>query len=99
MPFPNPAGYYGLQLTQDIEESVTELDYDQTVTLTHSIIYHLGEGKGDRFYSFIPLTPSSFDAAIDKLSTQDKISFLRWLAERLEWHQHPNTIRNKETWS
>ncbi len=83
MTTPNPAGYY-LPLPEPVEEAIQALDYAQSVTLVHSIIYHLGEGKEDRFYSFIPFTPSSFDDAIDQLSTKDKIALIRWLSELLE---------------
>jgi hypothetical protein len=83
MPFPQPAGYYSLKLPEGIEEAIEALDYEQSVTLAHSIIYHLGEGKGDRFYSFIPFTPSSFDDAIDSLTRADKINLIRWIGDRL----------------
>lgn len=99
MPFPNPAGYYGLQLRPDVEEAIEALDYQNLVILAHSLTYHLGDGTGERFYCFIQFTPSSFDDAIDQLSQNQKLLLLRWIAERLEWFTHPNTIRNRETWS
>lgn len=79
----NPAGYYGLQLPAAIEEAIEALDYEQTVILAHSLTYNLGDGSEERFYSFIRFTPSSFDDAIDKLPTSDKIALLRWLSEIL----------------
>lgn len=83
MTYPNPAGYYSLKLPESVEEAIQVLESTELITLIHSLIYHLGEGKDDRFYCFIPFTPSSLDDAIDKLSRKDKISLIRWTAELL----------------
>ncbi|MFM7888019.1 MAG: hypothetical protein ACKPCM_15315 [Pseudanabaena sp.] len=87
MAFPQPAGYYGLKLRPDVEEAIEALNYEQTVTLAHSITYHIGDGTGERFYCFIQFTPSSFDDAIDALTTDNKIALLRWLGDRLAYLQ------------
>lgn len=79
-----PAGYYGLKLSESIEEAIQVLDYKDLVTLAHSLTYHIGDGTGERFYCFIPLTPSSFDDAIDSLSLKAKISLIRWVSELIE---------------
>lgn len=83
MTYPNPAGYYSLKLSPVIEEAIQALDYEKLVILAHSLTYNLGDGSEERFYCFIPFTPSSFDDAINQLSTTDKLSLLRWIAELL----------------
>jgi hypothetical protein len=95
MPFPNPAGYYGLKLSESLDRELSDLTDKPLLEVIHDLIESIR--RRTDFVTYVIHFNSA--AEIEALSKQDKLALLRWLCERLEWLNHPNTIRNKETWS
>jgi len=79
--FPNPSGYYGLELPDIYENQLEELSYEELLGVIHELTTAL---HGEITFTSDPLT-GGFDDYIDRfLSKKQKIAFLRWLCDCLE---------------
>jgi hypothetical protein len=83
MPFPQPAGYYGLQLSASAEILITSLDYKALFALLYDVVFCTSTDEVDRFYSLSMTVTKSFEDEINDLSKADKISLIRWIGDRL----------------
>jgi hypothetical protein len=77
----NPAGYYGLKLSELVEIEITQLDYFSLASLINDLTYSLTPQGGD-FATNEVSTHAAY--AIAHLSPIHMIKLLRWLAEILE---------------
>lgn len=85
MPFPQPAGYYGLQLSASAETLITNLDYQSLFNLVHDLVFCTSQNT-DQFYAPSFATYLKwFEDEINDLSTAKKIALLRWMSDRLEF--------------
>lgn len=80
MTYPNPAGYYGLQLPESVETEITDLDYVQTCEMANDLAYSLAP-YGDDFNC--DHLSDVADLYIQRLPIEQQIALLRWIAERL----------------
>ena len=72
MTYTLPAGYYGLQLHEEIEQEICNLTYQETAIVIHHIVNHLLGGTG------------THEVRLERMQvTGQKIAFLRWLSDRL----------------
>ena len=76
MPYPQPSGYYGLQLSPELEQQFCDLNYEQTAMKIFDMTNHLLGGRGQHR----PLIES---IEIHALSDSQKIAYIRWLSDRL----------------
>lgn len=83
MTYPNPAGYYGLQLSESAENLITSLDYQSTFHLLYDVVFCTSTDEVDRFYAMSMSLVKWFEDEIDALTTADKIALVRWLGDRL----------------
>lgn len=82
MTFPQPAGYYGLQLSESAENLITSLNYKDTFNLLYDVVYHTSQTE-ERFYAQGFMLCKCFEDEIDALTTANKIDLIRWLGDRL----------------
>ncbi|WP_103668418.1 hypothetical protein [Pseudanabaena sp. BC1403] len=82
MTFPQPACYYGLQLSESAESLITSLDYKQTFNLLYDVIYNVSQ-TDERFYAQGFMLVKWFEDEIEALTTANKIALVRWLGDRL----------------
>lgn len=92
---PNPAGYYGLKLSESVEQELAHLSDKPLLEVIHDVTTSIRHRTD--FVTYVLHFNSSSE--IEALSTENKIALLRWLCERLAWLNNPDTIRAKETWS
>jgi hypothetical protein len=83
MSFPQPAGYYGLQLSESAETLITGLDYKSTFNLLYDLVLCTSTENVDRFYAMSMTLIKWFEDEIDELSEANKIALIRWLGDRL----------------
>jgi hypothetical protein len=86
--FPNPANYY-LPTPFQFETEFTELDYGSLAETLNEITYSLTHCGTD------PVATDDLsqecDDWINTLTPEQKISLVRWLAERLDYLAHGTT--------
>jgi hypothetical protein len=83
MTFPQPAGYYSLELTEAAEKLITSLDYQNLFHLIYDLVFCTSIDCVERFYWQGGTLIRWFDDEIEALTTADKIALLRWLSDRL----------------
>ena len=80
MPSPTPAGYYGLQLSEDVEAEIEALDFKK---LTHLISEVSQSIQFDINHVAFQNVSDEFDSVFDDLGERGRIAILRWLSDRL----------------
>lgn len=83
MAFPQPAGYYGLQLSESAETLITSLDYKALFSLLYDVVLCTSTDDIDRFYAISLTCTKAFEDEIEDLSEANKIALIRWLGDRL----------------
>jgi hypothetical protein len=84
MTHPNPAGYYGLQMPEQLETEITELDCEELTQTLSDLVGHLN--RDDDAFEFEGVYVSSeFDGFMHEMKQTDVIALIRWVAERLSW--------------
>ncbi len=84
MTYPNPAGYYGLQMPEAIETEITALDRDDLQWFLTDLAAYLN--RDDQAFAFESVYGThSLDAFIEAINASDLIAIIRWVAERLAW--------------
>jgi hypothetical protein len=83
MTFPQPAGYYSLQLSEEAEKLITSLDDQSTFNLLYDVVFCTSTDEVDRFYAMSMRCVKWFEDEIDALTTAGKIALIRWLGDRL----------------
>lgn len=79
MTSPQTAGYYGLQLSEELEAEITALSDKPLLELLHDLVSTV-RLRTD-FVSYVIHFNSA--SAIEELSTANKIALIRWLGDRL----------------
>lgn len=83
MTFPNPAGYYGLQIPESVETEITELDYVELAETLNDITYSLTLSGDEPAFEYLSADAQAF---YDELvSVEARIDLIRWLAEGLAY--------------
>jgi hypothetical protein len=80
MPYPNPAGYYGLKMPEGIEKEIAELGYFELVEEFHLITYSLTPQGRDPIFDHLGCDADDWYA---ELEISDRLSLVRWIAEIL----------------
>ena len=80
MTFPQPAGYYGLQLSPEAEAEITSLDFNSLALLTHELTFKLITLRGSICTIF---STQELDDELNKLSTSEVVAAIRWFSDRL----------------
>lgn len=80
MTYPNPAGYYGLQMPEDIQKEIAELDYIELAETLNDITYAITPTGNDPTFEYLSSEASAYFAL---LVIEDRIAFIRWLSEIL----------------
>ena len=83
MAFPQPVGYYSLELTEAAEKLITSLDYSALFNLLYDVVFCTSTDCVERFYFQGASLIRWFDDEINELTTADKIALIRWLGDRL----------------
>ena len=84
MPFPQPAGYYSLPLSESAEKLICSLSYDELADLIFDIASHLSTDlRESQFFAMHMHFVKWFEDEIDAFTTENKIGLLRWMSERL----------------
>jgi hypothetical protein len=83
MTTPNPAGYYGLQLPEAVENEISELDYIELAETLNEMTYSITP-HGETYPTFEHLSDKA-ESYFDDLSVEPRISLIRWIAERLDY--------------
>lgn len=82
MTCPQLAGYYGLELREDLENEVTALDKDDLELMLLDLASYLN--RDDEDFGFESVYASiDLDDYIEALKYSDFITFIRWIAELL----------------
>lgn len=84
MTVPQSAGYYGLQLSEEVEKRICKGGKKEHYMLLADLTSYLAMDK-DEFVSLY--YPDEIDREIDQLSESNKIAFIRWIGDRLA-HLH-----------
>ncbi|NMF60159.1 hypothetical protein [Pseudanabaena yagii] len=79
MAFPQPAGYYGLQLSEQTEAEISKLSDKALLEVVHDLVSAIRHRTDFVNYVLHYNTCSE----IDMLSTEKKVDLLRWLSDRL----------------
>ena len=86
MTFPQPAGYYGLQLSEQLEAKITSFNQVALAATNADVAIYLNE----RIYE--DTTDVTFDSSylsgkddrfIESLTNSELIAFQRWICDRL----------------
>lgn len=88
MSFPNPPGYYSLQMPESVEIEIKELGYFELTETLNDITYAITPQGDDPAFEYLS---SEADAYFALLVIEDRIALIRWLAEVL------SAIANKRT--
>lgn len=84
MPYPNSAGYYGLQMPESVEAEITSLNLKQTAFVLRDLMFAFT--TDDETYCFnTSVLSSTATFWIDDLTKRQQISLTRWLAERIDY--------------
>ncbi len=86
MTYPNPAGYY-LPLPETYEAEIRELQFTELAVLTNNITFSLTPCGGDDIVT--DDLSIEADQYLNSLTTESRISLIRWLSERLSYLANP----------
>lgn len=82
MPYPNPLGFYSLELAPKIEAELINGDLYKIADLISEIATLQISPDG---FVFCTCFSNEADQAIEDLKPSQQIALMRWAAERLEW--------------
>jgi hypothetical protein len=93
MTFPNPANYY-LPTPAQFEAEIVELDLQESTLTIYEVVQLLNDVNddgGDQGINSSCLSTDA-DAWIGGLKTDELINLIRWIAERLAYLHHKESI-------
>jgi deoxyhypusine synthase len=82
MTYPNPSGYYGLQMPEIFEQDITSFDSDRLKQIVWDVTAFLN--RDDQAFGYTgSYLSTGFDEWVNTLSETKVIDLIRWLAELL----------------
>jgi deoxyhypusine synthase len=82
MTYPNPSGYYGLQMPEIFEQDITSFDSDRLKQIVWDVTAFLN--RDDQAFGYTgSYLSTGFDEWVNTLSETKVIDLIRWLSEVL----------------